>query len=394
MSKRLLVVLIALSMTLSCLFMTGCSTDEDDFPILYFPGGAAESQISIIQESPSMNDFHELTVALPLSEDTVDLLMKLYYAKNNDLFPVEMTGADISIEYLSAISTPWVVNTITTTSVGETAESINTLEQQGLLPDIFLAADMNEMIDQETIIPFDQYLSDNSSILASTVYLNSLEALRTEQGHYGLPFYSTVYLLTGSREFLPEDGVPAYIMSEDELHEFIRDIRSSSSDGTTYVTRFYDADSLIPYMGDDLSESLHNEGLTSLTDAYGADPRVSRSCGMWLMNSGEIDTWSYYYPDGLYFTMLPTERVNAVVYPVCLSSDCEDPEFASGFASFICFDRDAQMLLRRLEPLRGFFPPVTTRGVWDQISSDELFGAQSMLYEQYMNDAVYTIAGD
>ena len=305
-----------------------------------------------------------------------------------------MTGADISIEYLSAISTPWVVNTITTTSVGETAESINTLEQQGLLPDIFLAADMNEMIDQETIIPFDQYLSDNSSILASTVYLNSLEALRTEQGHYGLPFYSTVYLLTGSREFLPEDGVPAYIMTEDELHEFIRDIRSSSSDGTTYVTRFYDADSLIPYMGDDLSDSLHNEGLTSLTDAYGADPRVSRSCGMWLMNSGEIDTWSYYYPDGLYFTMLPTERVNAVVYPVCLSSDCEDPEFASGFASFICFDRDAQMLLRRLEPLRGFFPPVTTRGVWDQISSDELFGAQSMLYEQYMNDAVYTIAGD
>ena len=58
MSKRLLVVLIALSMTLSCLFMTGYSTDEDDFPILYFPGGAAESQISIIQESPSMNAFH------------------------------------------------------------------------------------------------------------------------------------------------------------------------------------------------------------------------------------------------------------------------------------------------------------------------------------------------
>ena len=115
---------------------------------------------------------------------------------------------------------------------------------------------------------------------------------------------------------------------------------------------------------------------------------------MWLMNSGEFDTWNYYYPDGLYFTMLPTDRVNAVVYPVCISSSCDDPEFAASFAAFICFDKDAQMLLRRLETLRGYFPSVTSRSVWDEISSDPLFGAQAMLYEQYMDFADYSVAED
>ncbi len=82
-----------------------------------------------------------------------------------------------------------------------------------------------------------------------------------------------------------------------------------------------------------------------------------------------------------------------MVYPLCLSADSDDAEFAADFAAFICYDRDAQMLLRRLESLRGFFPPVSARGVWDEMSADEVFGAQSMLYEQYMPNAVFTVAG-
>lgn len=394
MSKRLLSIFIAVITAFSCINMTGCDVEEDEFPVLYFPEGATQTQITSVEPDSTSDNFHELTVALPLSEETVILLMKLYYAKNNDLFPVEMTGADISIEYLSAINTPWVVNTITTTSTGETSSTLDTLEEQGIVPDLYIASDMNELASQGRIVSFDAYLSNDDTILTSTIYLNALEALRTEQGYYGLPFYSTVYLLTGSREYLPEEGVPEYIMSEEGLYDYIRSIPSYNSDGSTYVTRFYDADSLIPFIGEEFSSDLHNDGLTSNADAYGADPRVSRLCGMWLMNSAEVDTWNYYYPDGLYYTMLPTSNVNAVVYPICLSSSSADPDFASGFASFICFDRDAQMLMRRLESLRGFFPPVNSRGVWDQISSDELFGAQSMLYEQYMNDAVYTVAKD
>lgn len=394
MRKRLTVI-IALSFVISTILgTTGCNVEEDVFPDIVFSSESNETSLSSDYSGQIDNGFHELTVALPVNEETVNLLLKLYYAKNNDLFPSEMNGGDISIEYLNAINTPWVVNTVFTTNNGESTETLQALEDEGILPDIFLAYDMNSLISDGIVQPFDQYLSSDESLLSSGIYLNELEALRYGDSHYGIPFYSSVYLLAGSREYLPDDGVPSYSMSADELHEYIRSIPGINSDGSVYITRFYDADSLTPFLGEDYSLMIANEGLSSVTDSFGADPRVSRTCGMWLMNSAETDTWNTYYPDGLYFTMLPSENVNAVVYPLCLSADSDDAEFAADFAAFICYDRDAQMLLRRLESLRGFFPPVSARGVWDEMSADEVFGAQSMLYEQYMPNAVFTVAGD
>lgn len=394
MRKRLTVI-IALSFVISTILgTTGCNVEEDVFPDIVFSSESNETSLSSDYSGQIDNGFHELTVALPVNEETVNLLLKLYYAKNNDLFPSEMNGGDISIEYLNAINTPWVVNTVFTTNNGESTETLQALEDEGILPDIFLAYDMNSLISDGIIQPFDQYLSSDESLLSSGIYLNELEALRYGDSHYGIPFYSSVYLLAGSREYLPDDGVPSYSMSADELHEYIRSIPGINSDGSVYITRFYDADSLTPFLGEDYSLMIANEGLSAVTDSFGADPRVSRTCGMWLMNSAETDTWNTYYPDGLYFTMLPSENVNAVVYPLCLSADSDDAEFAADFAAFICYDRDAQMLLRRLESLRGFFPPVSARGVWDEMSADEVFGAQSMLYEQYMPNAVFTVAGD
>ena len=394
MRKRLTVI-IALSFVISTILgTTGCNVEEDVFPDIVFSSESNETSLSSDYSGQIDNGFHELTVALPVNEETVNLLLKLYYAKNNDLFPSEMNGGDISIEYLNAINTPWVVNTVFTTNNGESTETLQALEDEGILPDIFLAYDMNSLISDGIIQPFDQYLSSDESLLSSGIYLNELEALRYGDSHYGIPFYSSVYLLAGSREYLPDDGVPSYSMSADELHEYIRSIPGINSDGSVYITRFYDADSLTPFLGEDYSLMIANEGLSAVTDSFGADPRVSRTCGMWLMNSAETDTWNTYYPDGLYFTMLPSENVNAVVYPLCLSADSDDAEFAADFAAFICYDRDAQMLLRRLESLRGFFPPVSARGVWDEMSADEVFGAQSMLYEQYMTNAVFTVAGE
>ena len=394
MRKRLTVI-IALSFVISTILgTTGCNVEEDVFPDIVFSPESNETSLSSDYSGQIDNGFHELTVALPVNEETVNLLLKLYYAKNNDLFPSEMNGGDISIEYLNAINTPWVVNTVFTTNNGESTETLQALEDEGILPDIFLAYDMNSLISDGIVQPFDQYLSSDESLLSSGIYLNELEALRYGDSHYGIPFYSSVYLLAGSREYLPDDGVPSYSMSADELHEYIRSIPGINSDGSVYITRFYDADSLTPFLGEDYSLMIANEGLSSVTDSFGADPRVSRTCGMWLMNSAETDTWNTYYPDGLYFTMLPSENINAVVYPLCLSADSDDAEFAADFAAFICYDRDAQMLLRRLESLRGFFPPVSARGVWDEMSADEVFGAQSMLYEQYMPNAVFTVAGD
>ena len=393
--RRLTSLLLIISIVLSCLCISGCNRTEEEFPNLVFADSEAEmTSVDNEDRSASTGDFHELTVALPLSEHTVDLLMKLYYAKNNGLFPQEMTGADIGIEYLEAINTPWVVNTITTTTTGETASIIESLIAEESAPDLFLAWNIDDMISYDLIIPFDEYLSDRGNISSYSIYLNALDTLRTGDQHYGLPFYSTVYLLAGSREYLPESGVPAFNISKEDLLEYIRSIPPMNSEGTSYITRFYDASELIPFMGEEFAGSISDGGLSSTVDSFGADPRVSRLCGMWLMNSGEITTWETYYPDGLYFTMLPSDNVNAVVYPVCLSSSCTDPEFAAEFASFICFDSDAQMLLRRLEPLRGFFPPVTSRGVWNEIFDDPVFGSQAMLYEQYIADADFTVAED
>ncbi len=395
MFKRLTSLFITLMFLSSCICLTGCKNEENVFPELHF----ADESVMVNDPGPgdiqSVNsDLHEITVALPLSDRTVNLLMKLYYAKNHDLFPSDMSGADISIEYLDAINTPWVVNTITTTGTGETSDIIESLSQDGIVPDVFLASDLGDMVSNGLAAPLDGYLASDMNISASTVYLGALDALRSGEEHYGIPFYSTVYMLAGSSEYVPESGVPAYNISSDDLLDYLQDIPGTSSDGSLSVTRFYDAGSLAPFMGADYADSIDSYGLSSVTDSYGADPRVSRSCGMWLMNSSEFDTWSYYYPDGLYFVMLPSENVNAVVYPLCLSPDSSDPTFASGFASFICFDKDAQMLMRRLESLRGYFPPVVNRGVWDVMSSDSEFGTQVMLYEQYMNNAVYTAAED
>lgn len=394
MRRQLFSVFILLSLFFSCFGLTGCNVEEDGFPTLSFPEDASETHVtsdSVTDQSSA--DLQELTVALPLSDQTVSLLMKLYYAKNNDLFPAEMTGADISLEYLDAINTPWVIHTVTATSTGETSDNLTVLGYEGIEPDIILAGDINDLIDQGSVIPLDSYLFNDSSLSSYSIYLDSLEALRNGEYHYGLPFYSSVYMIAGSLEFIPDSGVPPFSMESEELLDYIRSIPSYNSEGT-YITRVYDSELLSEFLGDDFADTLEYDGLTSSTDSFGADPRVSRTCGIWIMNSGEFDTWNTYYQDGLYFTMLPTSNVNAVVYPICVSSSCDNPEFAADFASFICFDKDAQMLMRRLESLRGFFPPISTRGVWDEMSTDASFGAQSMLYEQYMSSAVYRVAED
>ena len=119
------------------------------------------------------------------------------------------------------------------------------------------------MISHNEALSFDPYLSNDYSLSSSSIYLGAVEALRHGQDHYGLPFYSSVYMLAGSSEFLPEDGVPSYNLSGEELIEYIRSIPGINADGSVYITRFYDAGSLTPFMGEEYSSSLINEGLSS-----------------------------------------------------------------------------------------------------------------------------------
>ena len=105
--------------------------------------------------------------------------------------------------------------------------------------------------------------------------------------------------------------------------------------------------------------------------------------------------WSVYYPDSLYFAMLPSDDAESsgipysTVYSMCMSSSCTNKEFASGFAEFMCFDTDALMLLNRVEPQRGYLPCVTSSAVWDIVCEDEIFGTEAMLFEQILGRSIY-----
>ncbi|MBR3533452.1 MAG: hypothetical protein IKN80_06175 [Clostridiales bacterium] len=390
--RKTISAVFSMLFVMTCLIQAGCSVEEERFPDLVFDQREDAAESSCEDPVSNTNALHELTAALPLSDETVSLLMKLYYAKNNDLFPEQMSGADISIEYLNAINTSWIVNTVTCDSYGLTAENLQMLADEGISPDIFLASDIDSLITDDMIASVDQYIYDDP-VSVNSVYINAAESLRRDGDHYGLPFYTSVYLLAGNREYLPESGVPEYNISKEDLISFLGDIPSYGDDGS-YITRFFNASVLEPFLGEEYVQDLTDRGLTSNSDTYGADPRLSRTCGMWLMRSGEFNTWDLYYPDGLYFTMLPTDNVNAEVFPICLSNDSDDPDFAASFASFICFDEDAQLLIRRLEPLRGFFPATSYPEVWDEMSSDGQWGVQAMLYEQYMGNAVYEVSYD
>ncbi len=356
---------------------SGCFSEESAFPVLNFPQDNTNST-DVIIDSPvySDNSFHEITVALPLSEDTVNYLMKLYYAKAHGIFPDDHNGLDISLEYLNAISTTWIANTITTTGEGETLSTIVQLSETSGVPDLFLTPDIESLNRSGLIVPLDSYLFDND-FLSSSIYLGALEPLLFGDGYMGLPFYSTVMMIAGNKDYLPESGIPPFSMSADEFYDFVDSIPSNYE-----ITSVYNPLDFNEYLGD---------GFFEVNEEDGTDSRLSRSCGVWLMNSGEFDTWNSYYPDGLYFTMLPTDNVYATVYPLCVSSNSNEYQFAADFAAFICFDRDAQMLINRLEIERGYFPVISSPAVWEILSSDSEFGSQAMLYEQFMSNAVYSL---
>jgi len=378
------------SLLAASLLFAACSREESEFPDLEIETDASSVE-STDETSPEddTDSIKELTVALPLSEDTVNRLMKLYYAKCNGLFPDAKTGADISIEYLDAINTSWVVDTVTTTWEGASVEYIEDLAEDDISPDIFLCSDMLAAYGAGLTVPFDSYLYDSSDIYLSDIYYGALECMITDGQYLGLPFYSTVFELCGSSEFVPESGTPAFNITGEQFVDYLGDISEQYS-----VTPFYDAVSLrIFYGNNSLVDTLIEDGLSADEDEFGADPRMSRSCGMWLISSGEYSMWSSYYSDYIYFTMLPDVQVQAEVYPVCLSSSSQNPEFAAGFASFLCFDSDCRMLMYRLEPQRGFFPVIASSGVWDELTADSEFGSQAVLYEQFMSSAEYAAAG-
>lgn len=372
--------IVSFILTILILFsFVGCFKEESEFPVVTFPEDSTSSSDTNIDSDVFYNDdFHEITVALPLSEDTVNYLLKLYYAKTNNMFPENQNGFDISLEYLNAISTPWVVHTITTTGQGEAFDAIYSMSQDSSVPDLFLTSDMIRLNNEGLIVPLNTYLA-NCSFITSSMYLGALEAMLIGNEYLGLPFYSTVMMIAGNKDYTPDEGIPPFSMTSEELRDYVNSIPTDGG-----VVPVYNPNEFNSYLGEEFFANEYVEG----------DARITRNCGIWLMDSGEFDTWSSYYPNGLYFTMLPTQRVHATTYPLSVSSTSSEIEFSVQFASFLCFDKDAQMLIHRLEDERGYFPSISNPTVWEILSSDSEFGSQAMLYEQFLDEAIYRLPED
>ena len=416
-SRKALSLLMTVVMSMAT--CVSCKKTDDEFPELSYPDQSSAVSEVTADEDELSEPINELLVAVPYSSETVELLAKLYYAKQNDLIEDSANGRDISLDYLDSIEIPWVIRTRQTSGDGAGLASILQWQEDGDMPDLMLVEDIGSVKDSGLICPYDDYLSMESQIDGNLIYPDALIECMFDDGTYGLPHYQSVMLLVGNSEYIPESGRLPFRSDTDGFLDYLRDIRAEGLDEEMvvfagayellpYLTSAFDSDTPTSYMfseDQDLSGELdsavdyvgtiYDEGLSAFSDQSGADPRISRSACMWLSSSGSIDMWSVYYPDSLYFAMLPSDDAESsgipysTVYSMCMSSSCTNKEFASGFAEFMCFDTDALMLLNRVEPQRGYLPCVTSSAVWDIVCEDEIFGTEAMLFEQILGRSIY-----
>lgn len=416
--KNLLCILLATSVV----SISSCSKVEDEFPEVIFEESEPSQSVEVQETDPVTNyieNYHELSVALPYSEETIIRLTKLFYIEQKTLLPRTVTGRDISIDYLDSIDIPYVIHSVSIPDEGIGFDTMVQYRNTSSVPDIYLTHDIDPMVNSGFAQPIDNYLGsfqfENSGIYGNALLQNSIDGQT-----YGLPLYQSVMVIYGSSDYIPESGQLSWRTTTSQLRNYLHNINIEYDSEETNIIPFVGATQMIPYLtsaynGDEatpygcigIDDKLPVlDAVTYVDNMYrnensedynedGSDPRIARNAGLWIGSSADAVRWSQYYPNSLYFSSIPTSANNsdmtpyASVYSVCLSDSCRDAEFAVKLISYICFDEDAQMLINRLEPKVGFLPVVKSSNVWDMVCSEELFGGQASLYRDYMDGAVY-----
>ncbi len=412
---------ILVAFAFSMLF-AGCTRQSDSFPSL--PEEYETSQtVSSSEEALPNSGIRSLTVALPYSSDTVDLLAKMYYAKETGLWNDADTGLSVDLDQLDSISTNIVINTVGVPFEGADLASLRSWDSSDNMPDVFLSSDSISAYESGYSISLNEYVYDSSYLDASAILSDALSYCSVGGMLYGLPHYSSAVLIFGNSDYLPDTGRLASKCSPNELRDYLSLI-SEEYEGiipfasvyqmTPYLGSCFNSDSKVSYMlrdeyledrssVDDLVKgpidyiaSLYEDGLASDIDGEGADPVYSRTAAMWIGSSSQIRMWSEYYPDKLYLVRIPGSDVsNAGVaylncYPLCVARTCQDPGFAADFASFLSYDKDALMLIYRLEDMTGFLPVIRNSEAWDAAcEGDGIWPSIAQTMRQIMDNAVY-----
>ena len=420
----------ALTAAILCLAfgVAGCSREEAVFPEI--PGEPEASSPAQETESTSSDtkSITTLNVALPYSDDTVRYLSAMFYMKRNGTWDDMYTGADIDLATLDGVSTDYVITNNEVPSKGSDLVSIKSWDDSGTMPDIFLAQDCASVYSGGYCTELNDYISGSEYVDMSLIYGDALQYASEGGIFYGLPHYSSAIVLYGNSDYIPSSGVLASKYTTSELADYLEEI-ASENEGSGVVP-FASAYKLVPYIGgsfdDDKSYSFmlneeyaddkkkaaavlesvieyvgafYDQGIAANTDESGADPVFARNAAVWLDTSDAVVTWSEYFPGKLYVMRLPcSDTDNPGVpylepYCLCISTGCEDKEFAAEFAEFITYDVDAQLLIYRLEDMSGYLPVIRDQSLWDMVCADEIFGDEAYVYSQIMDNAVYCPAG-
>lgn len=420
---------IALLLVFSCLvFIAGCSSTDTQFPTFSQPTTAEASEtIETLQEASSDELLH-LTVALPYSSQTIDYLARLYYAKQTNSLGDNVNGTSVSLDYLSSVDLPFIVDSIQTSDEGASVDNVIQWNNSSNSPDIFLTNDYEGVLQANLASPMQDYLSDNTLISGSNIYTDALFACMNNTDLMGLPHYSTMMLIMGNTDFAASTGRLSFSCTYTELMDYMTQIRSEQDIiGNESTVVFDDAYELIPYLGQtftgdlttsymlyeefeenseaasntasqiiDYVDSIYLNNLSFYDDTDSYDPVYSRTAALWIDSTSNASLWNEYYPSTLYYMQIPSAQEGELsspyvtIYPICLSQNSDCPSLAASFAAFISYDSDALLLINRLEPKIGYFPFVKNSVVWDIIALESNFGTTASFIELQMSDAIFT----
>ena len=408
--------------------VSACKREENVFPEL---PGEPEASAPAEETETSASDsktIKTLSVALPYSDDTVRYLSAMFYLKRSGTWDDMYTGADIDLASLDEVSTDFVITNSEVPSKGADLVTIKAWDDNGYMPDVFLAQDCASVYSGGYCTELNEYISDSEYIDMSQIYVGALQAASEDGVYYGIPHYSSAIVLLGNSDYIPDSGILSSKFTTDELLTYLEDIASENAEGsvvpfasayklTPYIAGSFDGDKAYSFMmyneykndsegasevlAEDIGyiRGLYEGGLASNTDASGADPVFARNAALWLETSDSIGLWSEYFPGKLYVLRLPcADTANPGVpylepYSLCVSENCSDKEFAAEFAEFITYDVDAQLLIYRTEDMSGYLPVIRDQGLWDEVCADEFFGTEAYIYSQIMDNAVYCPAG-
>ena len=418
------IICVALGAALAGSVVTGCKKGDDMFPSIVTE--SSESSASEVTDETgstvSDSDIQHIRVALPYSDQTIQYLASMLYCKNNGIWDSAENGLTVDTGYLASVASNYVITNTGCGSTGAELESIKNWKDNGEMPDLFLARDSEAVWKAGYARDLNGYLSDSKYLSSQQIYMGAMTNNSDNGVFYAVPHYCAAQIVIGNSEFIPRStGKLQTKNTTKDMMEYLYAI----SDEYPSIAPFAYAYEMIPYLVSAFNndkptsymaykeysrdregtKEIINEAASYVKDMYsdslafddidGVDPIIKRNAALWIDSSANINIWSDYYPDSLYILHLPCyEATNIGVpyittYSLCVSKDAGDSAFAAEFAAFISFDPDAQLLIYRLEGMRGLMPVIRNDAVWDLIGEDELFGHMASDIRQTMDNAVF-----